>query len=182
MTIYREPTKDAAADYAEAQRVWKSAREIAQWDAAFADAKAHPAPATMAHLQDGGDVVTFRSYSAARDALVSALLEDAVAHDAGRFEEIGRRAAHVALPDGVEPVLTNLRVALSFSAGWLDAVNNRWQPVGVVAKAEWPGLARRIASDLSADREISDVRALAHFGVSSGVSTEHARTDAAGTP
>ena len=33
MTIYREPTKDAAADYAEAQRVWKSAREIAQWDA-----------------------------------------------------------------------------------------------------------------------------------------------------
>jgi hypothetical protein len=47
MTIYREPPKDAAADYAEAQRVWKSAREIAEWDAAFADAKAHPAP--LAH-------------------------------------------------------------------------------------------------------------------------------------
>ena len=58
MTIYREPTKDAAADYAEAQRVWKSAREIAQWDAAFADAKAHPAPTAAAHVHDGGEVVS----------------------------------------------------------------------------------------------------------------------------
>jgi hypothetical protein len=66
MTIYREPTKDVAADYAEAQRVLKSAREIAQWDAAFADAKAHPLPATVTHTQDEGDVVTFRSYAAER--------------------------------------------------------------------------------------------------------------------
>ena len=156
MTIYREPTKDAAADYAEAQRVWKSAREIAQWDAAFADAKAHPAPATAAHSHEDGGVVSFRSYGAARDVLVSALLEDALAHDAGRFDEIGRRAVHVALPEGDEPGLTNLRVALSFSASWIDAVKNGWQPAAVVAKAEWPTIARRIASDLSADREISE--------------------------
>ena len=157
MTIYREPTKDAAADYAEAQRVWKSAREIAQWDAAFADAKARPTPVAELHSQDDDGLVTFRSYGAARDALVSALLEDALAHDAGRFDEIGKRAVHVALPDGDEPALTNLRAALRFSARWTDAMTGGQQPISGVTKAEWPRRARRIASDLAADREISDV-------------------------
>jgi hypothetical protein len=179
MTIYREPTKDARADYAEAQRVRKSAREIAEWDAAFADAKAHPAP--LAQPQEDDRVVTFRSYGAARDALVSALLEDALAHDAGHFDEIGRRAAHVVLPDGDEPALTNLRVALSFSATWLDAMTSDPQSSEGVTKAEWPILARQIASDLSADREISDSRAIAHPDAPSSTA-ERARSDVPVTP
>ena len=84
-------------------------------------------------------------------------IEDALAHDAGRFDEIGKRAVHVALPDGDEPALTNLRVALRFSARWTDAMTGGQQPISGVTKAEWPRRARRIASDLSADREISAV-------------------------
>jgi hypothetical protein len=81
------------------------------------------------------------------------------------------------LPDGDEPALMSLRVALSFSASWIDAMTSGRQRISGVTKAEWPILARRIASDLSADREISDSRAVAQFDVSSGGAAERARTD-----
>jgi hypothetical protein len=114
------------------------------------------------------DMVTFRSYGAARDSLVRELLEDASAHQAGRFDEIGRRFGRIELPNGGPPGLTKLRVALSFRAGWIDARNRGWHPAGNIAKTEWPMLARRIASDLADDREISDARVSARFNAAAG--------------
>jgi hypothetical protein len=116
-------------------------------------------------------MVTFRSYGSARDSLVGELVKDAAAHEAGRFDEIGR-FDRIELPSGGAPALTKLHVALTFRHAWMDARNRGWQPDGNIAKAEWPTLARHIASDLAEDREISNARVGARFGASaSGMRT-----------
>lgn len=110
------------------------------------------------------------SYAAARNALVAALQKDAAAHEAGRFDEIGRRFDGIErdLPRGSVPALNRLRVALAFWDGWIDARNHGWLGGGNIPKGEWPMLARRIASDLAADQDISDARVGARFDASLG--------------
>jgi uncharacterized membrane protein YeaQ/YmgE (transglycosylase-associated protein family) len=110
------------------------------------------------------------SYGTARNSLVAELLKDAAAHEAGRFDEVGRRFDGIErdLPRGGAPALTKLRVALAFWDGWIDARNRGWQGGGDIPKGEWPMLARRIASDLSADRDIADARVGARFDASVG--------------
>jgi hypothetical protein len=107
------------------------------------------------------------SYGTARNALVGEFLKDAAAHEGGRYNEIGRRFDGIEreLPRGVGLGLVKLRVALAFWDGWIDARDRRWQG-GNIDKAEWPMLARRIASDLTQDREISDARVGARFDAS----------------
>jgi hypothetical protein len=110
------------------------------------------------------------SYGTARNSLVGELLKDAAAHEAGHYDEIGRRFDGIEreLPRGAAPPLTKLRVALSFWDGWIDARDRRWQAGGNIDKGEWPMLARRIASELAQDREISDARVGARFDAASG--------------
>jgi hypothetical protein len=110
------------------------------------------------------------TYGSARNSLVGELLKDAAAHEAGRFDAIGRRFDGVErdLPRGAAPALTQLHVALAFWDAWIDARNRGWQDDAGIQKGEWPLLARRIASDLSADREISDARVGARFNASAG--------------
>jgi hypothetical protein len=110
------------------------------------------------------------SYGTARNSLVAELLKDAAAHEAGRFDAIGRRFDGIErdLPRGTAPALAKLRVALAFWDGWIDARDRGWMGGGDIPKGEWPMLARRIASDLSADRNISDARVGARFDVSVG--------------
>jgi uncharacterized membrane protein YeaQ/YmgE (transglycosylase-associated protein family) len=118
-------------------------------------------------VDEEADMVTYRS---ARNSLVGALLKDAAEHQAGRFDAIGSRFDIIErdLPRGAAAGLTKLRVALTFWDGWIDARNREWPAGGNVAKGEWPMLARRIASDLAEDREISDARVGARFDVSNG--------------
>ena len=113
------------------------------------------------------DMVT---YGTARNSIVAELLKDAAAHEAGRFDAIGRRFDGIErdLPRGTAPALTKLRVALAFWDGWIDARNRGWQADVDFQKGEWPMLARRIASDLAADRDIVDARVGARFDASSG--------------
>jgi hypothetical protein len=108
------------------------------------------------------------SYGMARNSLVAELLKDAANHEAGRFDEVGRRFDGIDrdLPRGPAPALAKLRVALAFWDGWIDARDRGWQGGGDIPKGEWPMLARRIASDLSADRDISDARVGARFDAS----------------
>lgn len=104
------------------------------------------------------------SYSGSRDELVTQLRHDADAHDAGSYDEIGRRfdAVERHLPHGTAPELGRLHIALTFWDGWVDARNHGW-PRGPIGVADWPRLARLVADDLAADREISDPTVNARF-------------------
>ena len=115
------------------------------------------------------------TYGTARDSIVGELLKDAAAHEAGRFDQIGRRFDPIVreLPRGRAPSLTRLRTALAFWDGWIDARNRGWQPDANIEKGEWPMLARRIASDLAQDRDISEQRVSARFDASLATSTNY---------
>jgi len=107
------------------------------------------------------------TYAVARDQLVDQLLRDAMAHDYGRYHEVGRRFDDVerVLPHGGAPELGRLRVALTFWDGWIDARNHGFQPGSGIAKTEWPLLARIVAADLEGDRDVTDIRVVARFDV-----------------
>ena len=114
------------------------------------------------------------NYGTARTSLMTALEKDAMAHERGRYDEIGRRFAGVEreLPRGAAPQLGRLRVALTFWDGWIDARNREWPTGGNIHKEEWPILARSVASDLAQHRDISDPRVGARFDASAGGPTE----------
>ncbi|GAC1461786.1 MAG: hypothetical protein PVSMB1_12420 [Gemmatimonadaceae bacterium] len=106
------------------------------------------------------------TYAAARDELVEQLRSDAAAHDEERYDAIGRRFDSIEhrFPTGTAPELGRLHIALTFWDGWIDARNNGW-PGTSISVADWPGLARRVAEDLAADRDISDPVTLARFDI-----------------
>lgn len=107
------------------------------------------------------------AYDAARQAIVDGLTEDASAHDAGRYAEVGRRFSAVrrSIP-GDSARTSKLHTALRFWGGWMQARDARWSALDVpggVGVAEWPALARTIASDLALDRELSSPRVRDRF-------------------
>src|SRR5918912_533890 len=95
------------------------------------------------------------TYAEARDALVMQLRQDAAAHEAEQYDAIGRRfdAIEYRFPRGTAPELGRLHIALTFWDGWVHARNHGWPP-GPIPVAEWPGLARDVAADLQADRDL----------------------------
>jgi uncharacterized membrane protein YeaQ/YmgE (transglycosylase-associated protein family) len=107
------------------------------------------------------------TYMAARDQLVEQLLRDAMAHDAGRYGDVGRRFDSIerALPHGLAPELGRLRVALTFWDGWIAARDRGWQPDTGILKRDWPLLARAVAADLEGDRDVTEPRVVARFDV-----------------
>ena len=104
------------------------------------------------------------TYAAARDVLVTELRANAADHEAERYDTIGRRFDRLEheFPTGTAPELGRLHIALAFWDGWIDARNNGW-PRGPIATTDWPVLARRVADDLAADRDIGDPLVLARF-------------------
>ena len=115
------------------------------------------------------------SYAVARDYLVAALTRDAAAHEAGRYREIGGGfdrtpdfdAIDAERPRGEGPGARRLRLAIDFWGGWIDARNHGWRYYEPIREADWPALARRVAADLAADRDVTDPVVLAHFGPAS---------------
>jgi len=106
------------------------------------------------------------TYTEARDALVSHLLQDAEAHEAGQYDAIGRRFDWMEhrFPRGTEPELGRLHIALTFWDGWVHARNHSWPP-GPIGITEWPRLARLVAADLTADRDITAQEVVTNFDV-----------------
>ena len=104
------------------------------------------------------------TYAEARDALVTQLRQDAAAHEAEQYDSIGRRfdAIEHRFPRGTAPELGRLHVALTFWDGWVNARNHGF-PSGPIRSADWPRLARAVAADLEADRDITDDVVLKHF-------------------
>ncbi len=106
------------------------------------------------------------TYQEARDELVKQLRQDAAAHEAEQYDAIGRRfdALEHRFPRGTAPELGRLHIALTFWDGWVHARNHGWPP-GPIGTDEWPTLARAIAEDLAADRDIADGKVLTHFNL-----------------
>jgi hypothetical protein len=104
------------------------------------------------------------TYTEARDALVTQLRQDAAAHEAERYDSIGRRfdAIEHRFPRGTAPELGRLHIALTFWDGWVHARNHGW-PSGPIKMGDWPRLARAVAADLEADRDIADETVLRQF-------------------
>jgi hypothetical protein len=105
------------------------------------------------------------TYDAARLALADALRRDADAHEQGRFDEIGRRfdALERVFPRESGPEITKLHVALTFWDAWIEARNLGWQATARIKADEWPALARDIAADLIAGRDITSGRVRERF-------------------
>jgi hypothetical protein len=129
------------------------------------------------------------AYDATRQALVEGLTEDAAAHDAGRYAEVGRQFAAVrsTLTRQDAALSGRLHVALRFWHGWMLARDERWpgdETIDPIVAADWPRFARGIASDLALDRDISDARVSARFAhvTPSLVSAGHSASPIATSP
>jgi hypothetical protein len=111
-------------------------------------------------------MASMMTYQEARDALVTQLRQDAAAHDAEQYDAVGRRfdALEHRFPRGTAPELGRLHIALTYWDGWVHARNHGWPP-GPIGIKEWPRLARAIADELAADRDITDSTVLTHFNV-----------------
>jgi hypothetical protein len=73
------------------------------------------------------------------------------------------------LPRGSDPRWTKVFIALHFWDGWIDASNHDWRYYEPILKSDWPTLARELASDLRADREVSNPFILNRFDLRSKV-------------
>ena len=106
------------------------------------------------------------NYEEACDALVTQLLQDADAHEAGHYDAVGRRfdAVEHRFPTGTAPELGRLHIALTFWDGWVHARNHGWPP-GPISESEWPRIARSVVADLQANRDVTDVKVLANFDI-----------------
>jgi hypothetical protein len=106
------------------------------------------------------------TYAEARDTLVKQLRQDADAHDAEQYDAVGRRfdAVEHQFPRGTAPELGRLHTALTFWDGWVHARNHGWPP-GPISITEWPQLARAVAADLEADRDLTSEKVLQHFDI-----------------
>lgn len=107
-------------------------------------------------------------YDAARQAVVAGLIEDAEAHEAGRYAEIGRRFPAVReRASGQDPASNvHLHLALRFWQGWTAARDQRWRASDgetPITAADWPRFARTIASDLALDRNTMDPAIVGRF-------------------
>jgi hypothetical protein len=123
-------------------------------------------PDSMARPSSDDPEVT--AYDAARHAVVAGLIEDARAHEAGRYAEIGRQFP--AVRDRVsrqDPAWNfRLQLALRFWRGWTLARDERWRRGDddtPMSAADWPRFARTIASDLSVDRDTTDPAIIGRF-------------------
>src|SRR5581483_3994854 len=105
------------------------------------------------------------SYSEAKQAMISGLLQAASEHEAGRLSEIelSYDTLDANLPRDAGPEFDQLFIALNFWDGWIDARNHDWQYYEGIRAEHWPRLARSIVEDLKAGREITDELVRKHF-------------------
>ena len=113
-------------------------------------------------------------YVSMRGTLIWQLEHDSTAHESGRYEDIGRHFDSVAdsfglvkyyvLPGSRESDLLN--TAMAFWDAWIGTKFDNWQNQWGIPEAEWPRLARRLAADLAADRDVSDLTIKRYFDVS----------------
>lgn len=105
------------------------------------------------------------TYTEAKQSLIENLSRDAVAHESGRYRDIGSAfdEADADLPRDGGPEFDRLLIALAFWEGWIDARNHEWLYYDGIGQSDWPVLARTVVESLAADREITAHTVLRHF-------------------
>ena len=114
------------------------------------------------------NAIEMPAYDSARGALIAGLIEDALAHEAGDYADIGRQLPAIREAVSRHDPLWNsrLQLALRFWSGWAVARDEAWRPSGTeapIALGDWPRFARTIASDLARDRDTIDAAVVARF-------------------
>lgn len=110
------------------------------------------------------------SYSEDSVRFIVGLELGAESHERGDFEALDAvfQRLEGSLPPEASTAYQPLHIALHFLDGWIDARNHDWEYYPGILRPDWPRLARTIAADLKAGREITDDRVLAHFDVRPG--------------
>jgi hypothetical protein len=107
-------------------------------------------------------------YDRIRIRLTEALKRDSVLHESRRYEELGRDFLKFEsrLRQGGDHRFEKLIVALRFWDAWILARNTDWLEHDHIPERLWGTLAKAVAADLDADRDVSDPRVRASFDLS----------------
>jgi hypothetical protein len=100
-----------------------------------------------------------------KQALIEGLLHDAIAHEAGHYNEVGAQfeAFERLLTEADGYTNNQVSLAYDFWDGWIDAHNHDWRFYEPIQEADWPRLARHIVHAPREDREITEPIVLDRF-------------------
>ena len=104
-------------------------------------------------------------YDRIRTGLAQALKRDAILHERARYLDIGKGFLNLRslLRHGGDHRYQKLIVAIKFWDGWILARNTDWLEYPDIPERRWSDLAKTVAADLEADREISSFQVRAQF-------------------
>ena len=101
------------------------------------------------------------TYDDARNILAEWLDRHATVEPSQPYE--GHEDIDAALPRNRDPRWDKVFIALHFWDGWIDATNHAWRYYEPLQQSDWRHLARELAADLRADREITNPVVLGRF-------------------
>lgn len=104
--------------------------------------------------------MTEKDFFSAQQRLAASLRRDAALHRLGRHAQLGQGYTELraALPALRTERTQRLRMALDFWEAWQLARDSDWRGFDHVPIGLWPMLGLVVASDLEADRDITDPR------------------------
>lgn len=111
------------------------------------------------------DVMAEPDYHKIRINLAQALKRDALLHERAKYMDIGQGFLNLRslLRHGGDHRFQKLIVAMKFWDGWILARNTDWLEYPDIPERRWSELAKTVAADLEADREISSFQVRAQF-------------------
>ncbi len=97
--------------------------------------------------------------------MIEGLLNDATAHEAGRYKDIGAQfeAFERLLTEADGNTNNQISLAYDFWDGWVDTRNHDWRYYEPITEADWPRLARHIVQALQEDRPVTELMLLNYF-------------------
>src|SRR6266568_2607216 len=107
------------------------------------------------------------TYDQVRMLIADALERAATAHEARRYRELAPILKQVDVPAtrGEGSSFAKIGIALNFFDGWVEAADRQGHYYDGISQADWPRLARVVATALRTDRDIPVPVVLQHFAL-----------------